>query len=171
MSRYPQPSTSPSSSRSVAATNPKENAQPVLKCFCGCTELTIDQIESFALMNVSRLLKNTLGNRLFKTFLKIGHQNDKSGAQIAVECYELCDKMLAHPGHYRSYLDELIEVSPDYLWEERLVETLEQTNSDVKFPALLKELKNECLSTIECHRDYDRFREELLRKIGKPHKD
>lgn len=119
------------------------------------------------MMNVTRLLRNPLGNKLLKTFLKIDHQRDKSGAQIAIECFILCDQMLAERGHYRTRLDELIEVCPDYEWEERLQDTLEQTNADVKFPELLEELMNECISTVECHRDYERFRKELLRKLGK----
>lgn len=139
----------------------------VLRCFCGCTELTHDQIENITMMSVLRLLKSSLGNQLFKTFLKIGHRSDKSSALIAVECFELCEKMLKEPGHFRYYLDELIEVCPSFVWEERLTETLEQSNADVKFPELLRELKSECLSAIECDRDYDRFREELNRKIDK----
>lgn len=157
----------PSSSRDDRPAHRKENSRITVKCFCGCTELNYEQIESFAMMSASRLLNNIIGNRLFKTFLKIGHKNDKSGALIAVECYEICDKMLAHPGHYRSYLDELIEVSPSYVWEEQLIDTLEQSDSDTRFPRLLKELKTESISTIECHRDFDRFREELNRKIDK----
>lgn len=121
------------------------------------------------MMNVSGLVNNPLGNRLFKAFLKIGHRHDKSNAMISFECYELCNTISENIEQYRDHLDDLIELCPSYLWEEKLNEAVDESESDaiVRLQSVLDELKIECVQTIQSHRDYDRFRRELLRKIGK----
>lgn len=120
-------------------------------------------------MNVSGLVSNPLGNRLFKAFLKIGHRHDKSSAMISLECYELCNKIGDNIERYRDYIDDLIELSPSYLWEEKLNEAIDESESEAydRLQSVLDELKLECVQTIGSHIDYDRFRRELLRKIGK----
>lgn len=121
-------------------------------------------------MSVSNLLDNPLGNRLLKTFLKIGHRHDKSNALISLECYELCNTIGdGNIERYRDYLDDLIELCPSYLWEEKLNDAIDESESDVyiRLQSVLHELKRECVQTIESHNDFDRFRRELLRKIGK----
>lgn len=140
----------------------------ILRCFCGCSELTIEQIETFAMMNVNGLVNNSIGNNLLKTFLKIGHRTDKSNALLLLECYELCDKMLSNIESHRDHLDDLLELCPSFVWEQRLNDATDdedQPNERVK--EVLGELKKECLNSIECDNDFQRFRLELLRKIGK----
>ena len=134
----------------------------VLRCFCGCSQLDIQQIENIAGMSVPGLVKNLQAKNLFRNFLKIGHRSDKSNALIALECFELCDDLLEDVEQRTERLDELIDMCPSYLWEERLSESV---SDEKKFPEVLDELKKECLDTIQCHNDYDRFRRELLRKI------
>lgn len=120
-------------------------------------------------MNVSGLVNNPLGNRLFKAFLKIGHRHDKSNAMISLECYELCNTIIENIERYRDHMDDLIELCPSYLWEEKLNDAIESEESEVidRLQSVLDELKLECVQSIESHHDFDRFRRELLRKIGK----
>lgn len=141
----------------------------VLRCFCNCSQLTVEEIENVAVMNVSGLVNNSLGNRLFKTFVKIGHRTDKSNALTSIECYELCNTIIENIERYKLYIDDLMELCPDYSWEEKLNDAFDATESEAidRLQLVLNELKFECLRTIECHNDYDRFRRELLRKIGK----
>lgn len=140
----------------------------VMRCFCGCTALTFDQIEHFAMMNVQTLIVHPAGKKLFEKFLTIGHHTDKSEAMELLNCYDLCDKVLKnrHPFQDQDVLDDLKSICPNFTWEDRITNQIENNNLN-HFRQVLKDLKRECVHSIECHHDYDRFRRELLRKIGK----
>lgn len=145
------------------STTPTQKDIRVLRCFCGCSQLSYEQIENFLMMNVNGVITNKVSNNLFKTFLKIGHRSDKANALLLVECFELADKMLNDLGSCKEYLDDLIELCPSLLWEQRL----EKASSSDEMDKGLKALKNECLCNIEADHDFTRFKQELLRKIGK----
>ena len=138
----------------------------VLRCFCGCTALTYEEIEHFSMMNVSTLIVHPTGRNLFQNFLRIGHRHDKSEAMINFECFEICNKLLTNTRMLRDQemIDDLLSLCPSYLWEEKIREKI---NDQEMICQVLNELKHECVQNIESHNDYDRFRRELLRKIGK----
>lgn len=142
----------------------------VLRCFCNCSELTLEQIENVAMMSVSELVNNPLGNRLFNAFLGIGHRHDQSEAMRTLECYELCNTISEDITQYREYIDELFTVCPSYEWECRVMDIIEEKKWEevfVQLPSILDELRLECAQKIQSHVDFDRFRRALLRKIGK----
>lgn len=142
----------------------------VLRCFCGCSQLTYDQIESYAMMNVKGIVHNEDSKKLLKTFLQIGHRSDKSNALLLVECYELCERILNDFESHRDNLDDLLEVCPSFLWEQKINDACEANSTDEiqhQLEEVLTALKKECIGNIECDQDFTRFRRELLRKIGK----
>lgn len=146
----------------------------VMRCFCGCSTLTFEQIEHFAMMNIASLIVHPEGKPLFKNFLRVGHRNDKSEAMEFLECFEICEKLLKHLNliHDDDQLDELFAVCPSFTWEERITEAVKKDkkhhlNSHVETIHVLNELKRNCIHNIECHRDFGRFHMELLRKINK----
>lgn len=144
----------------------------VLRCFCGCSVLTHEQIEHVALMSVSTLVVHPNGKQLFENFLRIGHRTDKSQAMALLECHELCDKILIK--NDQDFLNdqnselfaELLALCPSFPMEEKLLGSIQSTDVQNVRRCLI-DLKRECINFIECHNDYDRFRRELLRKIGK----
>lgn len=140
----------------------------VLRCFCGCTTLTVEQIEHFCMMNIAALIQHPTGSTLFRTFLKIGHRTDKSEVMIMIECYETCQKYLQnlHLVRNQGNVDQLMDLCPSFTWEQR-IENISQSGDEHEIIQTLKSLQQECVNSIECHNDYDRFRRELLRKIGK----
>lgn len=141
-----------------------------LRCFCGCTALTHEQIEHFVMMNVSTLIQHSTGKTLFQNFLRIGHRHDKSEAMIHLECYEMCDKFLQNPRlcDDQDVIDDLLGLCPTFTWEQRITDALENNSlRNDRIRHVLNDLKRECVNSIECHNDYDRFRRELLRKIGR----
>lgn len=162
-------SSSSNSVRTEARPTQKKDVR-VLRCFCGCSELTFEQIENYAMMNVKGLMHNEDGKKLLKTFLKIGHRSDKSNALILVECYEYCERILSDLDAHQDHLDNLLEVCPTFLWEQRINDACEAKTTDEvnqQLDEVLSALKKECLCNIECDHDFARFRRELLRKIGK----
>lgn len=138
-----------------------------LRCFCGCTSLSHEQIENFAMMNISALITHPTGSTLFRNFLQIGHRT-KSEALIIFECHEMCGKYLQnlHLIHDQSNVDQLMNLCPSFTWEQR-IENAIQSGNDNQIIQTLKNLQQECVNSIECLNDYDRFRRELLRKIGR----
>lgn len=158
---------------STGATSPSRSPQKdfrILRCFCGCSQLTYEQIESYAMMNVKGIIHNAEANKLLRTFLQIGHRSDKSNALLLLECYELCERISNDLDSYRDHLDDLLELCPSFLWEQKINDACDaDTPDDVQrqLDDILVALKKECAGNIECDHDFTRFRRELLRKIGK----
>ncbi|XP_031639873.1 uncharacterized protein LOC116351867 [Contarinia nasturtii] len=153
---------------------PPQKDLRILRCFCGCSQLTFEQIETYAMMNVKGVIHNEDSNKLLKTFLKIGHRSDKSNALCLLECYEkcceCCDRILLDLDSLQDYLDDLIELCPSFLWEQKISSACEaDTSNKIKqqLGEVLNSLKKECLNNLEGDHDFARFRRELLRKIGK----
>lgn len=138
----------------------------VIRCFCGCSVLTHEQIEHFTMMNVTTLISHQIGGRLFRNFLDIDHRTDKSEVTILLECYELCDKILQNRSLIEdtNWIDNLLNLCPFFTWEKRINDVIGDING---MSEVLEALKQECVRNIENHIDYDRFRRELLRKAGK----
>lgn len=153
-----------------AASRPPQKDFRILRCFCGCSQLTYEQIESYAMMNVKGVVHNEESKKLLKTFLQIGHRSDKSNALILLECYEFCERILTDLDSHQEHLDDLFEVCPTFLWEQKINDACEADTPDEvnrQLEEVLKALKKECLGNIESDHDFTRFRRELLRKIGK----
>lgn len=165
--KIPNRTENPSTSTS---TSPPQKDLRLLRCFCGCSQLTYEQVEKFSMMNVNGIVNNDVSNNLLKTFLKIGHRTDKSNALLQLECYEFATKMSQDLGNYREYLDDLIELCPSFLWEQRLNDACDEGSPEmirIRLEDVLNALKKECLCNIESDNDFTRFKRELLRKIGK----
>lgn len=140
----------------------------VLRCFCGCTALTHEQIEHFAMINVKGLIEHATGNVLFRNFLQLGHRTDKSEALITIECYVMCKEFSQNLNliHDQNSVDQLLSLCPSYTWEQKLTNAFE-SGQQAKITDTLMSLQQDCIHSVECHVDYDRFRTELLAKIGK----
>lgn len=122
------------------------------------------------MMNVKGIINNEESKKLLKTFLQIGHRSDKSNALILLECYECCDRILADLDSHQQHLDDLLEVCPTFLWEQKINDACEAETPELvnqRLEQVLGALKKECMCNIESDHDFTRFRRELLRKIGK----
>lgn len=142
-----------------------------LRCFCGCSTLSHDEIEHFATMRVSSLITHATGKTLFMNFLKIGYRTGKSEAMAHLECHDLCDKILKNIRLIRNddLVEDLLGMCPSFTWEEKINDAIQNYGTDHghEIRQVLNDLKRECIFSIECHNDYERFRRELMRKIGK----
>lgn len=136
-----------------------------LRCFCGCSSFTHEQIEHIATMNVVRLLNHKIGIDLFRNFLRIGCRTDTSEVLMLMDCYNLCDKIIknVHIIQEPEIQNDLLNLCPTYVWEERLKASFHKKQDEML--SIMNDLKQECVQSVECHNDYDRFRRELLRKI------
>lgn len=127
-----------------------------------------NQIEKFVMMNVEGVITNQICNNLFKEFLRIGHRSDKNNTLFLIECFEMVDQMLRNPETSESHLENLIEMCPSFLWEQRLKDVLNAENFEkVLLNNVLVALKIDCLCNIEADSDFIRFKEKLLEEIDK----
>lgn len=171
--KHTSPSPASAAAGATAATADNQTDFRVLCCFCGCSTYTLEQIEHFTMMSVANLVVHAEGKELFKNFLRIGHRNDKSEAMKLLECHEMCAQFLRdlHLIDDADRLDDLLALCPSYAWEQHItgaIDSDKRTQSGrAEIRRILNELKGDCVHNIECHRDYGRFRQELLRKIGK----
>lgn len=158
-------------SRLEVEENERDQNFRALRCFCGCMTLTHEQIEHFAAMSISTLIVHRTGGKLFRNFLRIGHGMDKSEGMMLLECYDICDKVLRnrHLIHHSDCIDDLLSLCPSIMWEQRINDVIQNDpeHSMQRIVPILRDLKLECVHSIERHNDYDRFRRELLRKIGR----
>lgn len=141
----------------------------ILRCFCNCTELTWDEVKLYSNMNIADLVDHPKAKKLFITFLKLGHRSDRSGALTALECYDLCHRLIDDRfSRSEDAYDELRELCPNYKWEQRLDDAIERENSGEDSEALdkyLRSLQFKVKRNIESHRDYGRFQDELIQKL------
>lgn len=158
--------------RKTNAANDQRVDYRVLRCFCGCTPLSYEQVEQFATMNAEAVVNHPIGKSLLRNFLKIGQRTDKSAAMLSLDCFEMCNNILNDGCRDVDRIDELIELLPSFAWEEKINRAIDcdknaHSKRNNNLNELLPDLKTECVRTIECHNDFDRFRRELLRKIAK----
>lgn len=143
----------------------------VMRCFCGCTTLTREQIEHILTMSVSTLLVHQTAKTMLQNFFRIGYTTEKSEAMILLECHDMCNRILSNENLiYDQYMmNDLLGLCPTYAWEQKITTAVRNITPNAKqeIAQALNELKLECIYSIESHNDYDRFRRELLRKIRK----
>lgn len=139
-----------------------------LNYFFGFSRLKYNQIEKFAMMNVEGVITNQVCNNSFKEFLKIGHRSDKNNTLFLIECFEMVDQMLQNPESSESHLENLIEMCPSFLWEQRSKDVFNAENFEEELlNNVLVALKIDCSCNIEADSDFIRFKEKLLEKIDK----
>lgn len=138
-----------------------------LRCFCGCTSFTHEQIEEFSTMRVRTLINHETGSTLFRNFLHVEYHPDKSEVMEILECYDICDKICKKPHliHDPDVTDELLNLCPSFTWERKINETLRTKSNKHEVVRTLNELKDECVDSVQSHNDYDRFRRKLLEKL------
>lgn len=154
---------------STSVRDPSQKDFRVLRCFCGCTQLQYDQVSSYLMMDAKGIVSNEESKKLLKTFLKIGHLSDKSNAMILLECTEFCDKILADLDSHQDYMDDLLSICT-YHWEQKIEKACDAASENEvnrQLKEVLESLKEDCLRNIEADHDFERFRNELRRKIGK----
>lgn len=116
-------------------------------------------------MNVAAVLGDSKAKQLFVTFLSMGHRTDESAAMTALRCYDICERLLCtEANRTEDVYDNLRDVCPSFAWEQRLDAAIDQCDEDA-LRTFLASLMFETKRTIELHRDYERFQQELLNKL------
>lgn len=135
----------------------------MLRCFCGCSEITEDEIKIINEMSGMAFLQSERAKTLFINFMKTrGVQ--KCPALDMLRCSEYCKLILND--YRREGTDQnfklLYRVVPRFKW----IKTLKQQREDeVAVVTSLYELVEECYIELETQREFAEFKEELLAKL------
>lgn len=138
----------------------------MIKCFCGCTELTEEEIKIIVMGTIDAFFNNKLGKQCFRSFMRIGNTNDEPYAITMINCYELSEKMLHNrTTRITENYTQLMEWCPNSDFEMELEEIQENGGRSDVIDSILFRLMYECKSEFGKENDYKRFKARMLEKI------
>lgn len=142
----------------VRAESP-ERPLRILKCFCGCSELTPDLIMTYLQMNVKGVVENQASRTLFINYLKI--EKDESFSLKLLKYYDCCALILNDLNSYPKYRDGLKGCAR----EKQINTAFESKLPKEQLEAVLEECQTYLVCEIESRDEYENFRETLRNKI------
>lgn len=144
---------------SVRSAQTPERQFPVLKCFCGCSELTPDLIMTYLQMNTKGMVENEVSRKLFINYLKI--ENDESYSLKLLKYYDCCALLLNDLNSYPKYRDKLIGCGR----EKQINIAFESKLPKEQLASVLGECQTYLVCEIESRDEYENFREALRSKM------
>lgn len=144
----------------------RTSAQRLLKCFCGCQEMTEEEVQRIYQLNVQATLIDRPAIKLLKSFLQQGRSGDKSITEQLLEVYEQCGKyMMANVSILTlDELDELCEMGLPYHLEKSLHEQIKTGDCD-NITRCLFRIQGDLRNEIEMSKEYKDFKDAILNKL------
>jgi hypothetical protein len=139
---------------------------PLLKCFCGCSDIRIEEIRSILNSSALTAFQNHKSRQLFRSFLETKPTANPKSTK-ALNCFERCE----HVRKVNSTLDndtykELRGLCVEFEMERKLKQTFRR--QDDKWPDVLAEIMKGCCEFLEIKTgDYKRFTDALSKKVEK----
>lgn len=125
------------------------------------------QLEKLQHMTLIGIINDPISRKVLGKYIQLGHRSD-CDSMIKLKCYLLCSNILDNSKLIKEteVIDNLIELCPSYLWEQKLKHNFIQHNKnqskDIK--SMLTFLKRESIIELECHQDYHRFISDISSK-------
>ncbi|XP_075148410.1 uncharacterized protein LOC142222264 [Haematobia irritans] len=138
----------------------------LLRCFCGCQEMTVEEVERIYYLTAQATLIDRTAVRLFKSYLEQNRHGDKSKAEQYLEVYELCGTYM-RPHVNVLTLDELDELVDLGLPRDLEIELHDQivTGDDDRITRCLFRIQGTLRNEIELSDEYKRFKEAIANKL------
>ncbi|KAM7364082.1 uncharacterized protein ACRADG_000737 [Cochliomyia hominivorax] len=145
----------------------QNTAQRLLRCFCGCREMTIEEVQRIYQFSVQETLINRQSLALFKSFLKQARSGDKSTTEQYVEVYEQCDTYMRDKQVILTLdeLDELVDLGLPYNLERELHQQIQTGDSDNITRCLLR-IQGDIRNCIELSDEYKEYKNAILKKLN-----
>lgn len=140
-------------------------AKRLFKCFCGCTELTEDEIKRIYRLSAQETLINKQACDLLHKFLERERSGDKSEAEELLDVYEKCEEMLSEDQLLTE--DDIIILS-DLGLKYNLEKDLRfqvRTGDKRNIERCLLRIQGICRNEIESSSEYKNFKEAILKKL------
>lgn len=131
----------------------------VLKCFCGCSDLTPELIMTYLQMTTKGIVDNEVSRRLFINYLKI--EKEESFSLKLLKYYDCCALILDDLNSYSKYRDRLKGCAR----EKQINTAFESKLPKEQLQAVLEECQTYLVCEIESRDEYENFREALQNKM------
>ncbi|XP_061391322.1 uncharacterized protein LOC133326723 [Musca vetustissima] len=145
----------------------KGTAVRLLKCFCGCQDMTVEEVQRIYYLTLQATLIDRPALKLFKSYLERNRRGDKSLAEQYIEVYELCGEyMKPHVGVITlDELDELVDLGLPRDLEKELTEQI-KTGDGHKITRCLLRVQGTLRNAIEESEEYKGYRDALAEKLN-----
>lgn len=139
----------------------------LVKCFCGCREMTIEEVQRIYQFSVQETLINRQALTMFKSFLQQARSGDKSTTEQFVEVYEHCGLYMRPNAAILTLdeLDELVDMGLPYHIEKELHNQIQTGDSDNITRCLLR-IQGEMRNSIELSGEYKDYKNAILKKLS-----
>lgn len=141
--------------------------QRLLKCFCGCSGLTVEDVQRIYRLNAHGLVTDDQATKLFQSFLtKEKQYGDDSLAQQFLNIHRYVQRLRANKEQQitQDDIDELVDLGLPWDKERKLTEALENESPD-EIESSLKEIQTQCSNEIGLSAEYKRFQAAILKKL------
>lgn len=140
--------------------------KPLLKCFCGCGDLTEEEVRRIYRFNTQETLINRQSWRLLRKYLEMNRKGDKSLAEQYLDVYDKSeDYMNENRLLTEDELEELAELGLPYHLEKELLTNI-QTGEKSNIERCIRRIQGECRNEIEASPEYAQFKEAILAKLN-----
>ncbi|EDV91035.1 uncharacterized protein LOC6568077 [Drosophila grimshawi] len=152
----------------------KRKTVQLIKCFCGCSDMTVEEVQRiYTLTNsVQQTLLDGAATRLLHRYLELQRSGDKSEVEQFLDIYEKCDEFLQEEQRTftQDEIDELCDLGLPYHLEQDLARRA-RNGQAIEIKSGLCRVQGECRNEIEASSDFKDFRNAILAKMRRiPHK-
>ncbi|XP_030369866.1 uncharacterized protein LOC115620656 [Scaptodrosophila lebanonensis] len=153
---------------SPTSTN-KGDLKRIIKCFCGCTDMTVEEVRRiYRLANsVRETLLDSEASRLLRQFMTLHRSGDRSEAEQYLDIYEKCSEFLKEDQHTfaQNNIEELCDLGLPYDLEQDMTRRmLNGQQTDIKLG--LNRIQGKCCKEIEVSQNFDDFKKAILKKLA-----
>ncbi|XP_037949426.1 uncharacterized protein LOC119680593 [Teleopsis dalmanni] len=145
----------------------KGAAKRLLRCFCGCMEMTEDEVQRIYRLSTQATLIDRQATKLLRSYLQLKRSGDKSEAEQFLDIYEKCGEYATQENCgilTLDELDELCDLGLPYHMEKELKLVI-QTGECSNIERCLLRIQGECRNEIEASQEYKDYKSAILDKL------
>ncbi|XP_014092154.2 uncharacterized protein [Bactrocera oleae] len=149
-----------------------QKAVRLLKCFCGCSEMTEDEVRRIYRLSTQETLNDLRAAKMFRKFLEQDRCGDKGEIECYLDIYELCNNYLKESSLTYDQINTLVEMELKYYLEKKLnlyIMMLEEKQKpDIHIHEIERDIKRiqaDYRSEIEASDQFKNYKQAILNKL------
>lgn len=149
-----------------------QKAVRLLKCFCGCSEMTEDEVRRIYRLSTQETLNDLRAAKMFRKFLEQDRCGDKGEIECYLDIYELCNNYLKESSLTYDQINALVEMELKYYLEKKLnlyIMMLEEKQKpDIHIHEIERDIKRiqaDYRSEIEASDQFKNYKQAILNKL------
>ncbi|XP_017129217.1 uncharacterized protein LOC108147304 [Drosophila elegans] len=156
----------------MASYSYKDRAQEMIKCFCGCTDMTVEEVLRVHGLfgRVKDILSDPLAAKLFGQFMKERRSGDKNETEQYLEIYKMCIQLKSQPIITQGDLSELINRGLPRELEQDLTKCVLSGNP-MEITRCLGCIQVKCSNEIGGSAEFHDFKKAIEEKLGRVPKE